>query len=116
MIRRRKRRTPEQIIRELPEADSCCYLSDYDTKPSHVDTPARLVVDDEGGICRARRRILEPAGFRVRRDARIGLVRAIAADFSAILLDVRMPETGGSQLVEQLRREKQNVPVVIMTG
>ena len=39
------------------------------------DTPTLLIVDDEGGICRACRRILKQAGFRVHvsRDARVGL-------------------------------------------
>lgn len=82
------------------------------------DTPTLLVVDDEGGICRACRRILKQAGFRVHvsRDARIGLGRAIAEDYSAILLDIKMPEMDGFQFLEQLHKEKQDLPVVMMTG
>ena len=82
------------------------------------DTPTLLVVDDEGGICRACRRILKQAGFRVHvsTNARIGLGRAIAEDYSAILLDIKMPEMDGFQFIEQLRGKKQDVPVMIMTG
>ncbi|OHB66021.1 MAG: hypothetical protein A2V70_13305 [Planctomycetes bacterium RBG_13_63_9] len=82
------------------------------------DTPTLLVVDDEGDVCRACRRILRQAGFRVHvsRDARIGLGRAIAEDYSAVLLDVQMPEMDGFQFLELLHNEKQDLPVVIMTG
>ena len=82
------------------------------------DTPTLLVVDDEGSICLACRRILKQAGFRVHvsRDARIGLGRAIVEDYSAILLDIKMPEMDGFQFLEQLRKKKQDVPVMIMTG
>ena len=62
--------------------------------------------------------ILKQAGFRmhVSTDARIGLDRAIAEDYSAILLDIKMPEMDGFQFLEQFRRKKQDVPVMIMTG
>jgi DNA-binding response OmpR family regulator/glycine cleavage system H lipoate-binding protein len=82
------------------------------------DSPTLLVVDDEGGICRACRRILKQAGFRVHvsRDARIGLGRAIAEDYSAILLDIRMPEMDGIEFLEELRKKRPHVPVMIMTA
>jgi len=82
------------------------------------DTPTLLVVDDEGGICRACRRILKQAGFRVHvsRDARIGLGRAATEDYSAILLDIKMPEMDGFQFLEELRKKNRDVPVMIMTG
>ena len=82
------------------------------------DSPTLLVVDDEGDICRACRRILKQAGFRVHvsRNARIGLGRTTVEDYSAILLDIKMPEMDGFQFLEQLRNEKPDLPVMVMTG
>jgi len=82
------------------------------------DTPTLLVVDDEAAICGACRRILKRVGFRVHvsRDAGVGLGRAVADDYSAILLDIRMPEMDGIQFLQQLRKRKPDVPVMIMTG
>ena len=82
------------------------------------DTPTLLIVDEDSGICRMCRRILKQAGFRVHvsRDARIGLGRAIAEDYSAILLDIEMPEMDGFQFLEQLHKEKPDLPVMVMTG
>jgi len=82
------------------------------------DTPTVLVVDDEPVICRACRRILSRAGFHVHvsRDAPMGLDRAKGEDYSAILLDVRMPEMDGFRFLEELRKQKRDVPVIIITG
>ena len=82
------------------------------------DMPRLLVVDDTAVICRVCRRILSRAGFHVHvsRDAPVGLGRAMAEDYSAILLDVKMPEMDGFQFLEELRKRKQDVPVMIMTG
>jgi len=52
----------------------------------------------------------------VSRDARVALGRAVAEKYSAILLDINMPEMDGSQFLEELRRQRQDVPVIVMTG
>ena len=82
------------------------------------DTPRLLVVDDEAVICRACRRILSRVGFHVdvSRDACVALGRAMAEDYSAILLDIRMPGMDGFDFLEALRKRKQDLPVMVMTG
>lgn len=77
-----------------------------------------LVVDDESLICQACARILSPYGFDVdtSTDATKGLKRAVQNDYSAILLDVKMPVLDGIGFLEQLRKIKADVPVILITG
>jgi CheY-like chemotaxis protein/glycine cleavage system H lipoate-binding protein len=80
--------------------------------------PTLLVVDDEDAICEGCRRIFSRQGFDVRKctDAAQGLNLATNGDYTAILLDIKMPEMDGLHFLESLRKEKPNVPVVLMTG
>jgi DNA-binding response OmpR family regulator/glycine cleavage system H lipoate-binding protein len=82
------------------------------------DNPRLLVVDDEAVICQACRRVLSRQGFQVEEstDAQEGLSRAREGDYAAILLDIKMPEMDGIQFLEELRKKKPDVPVMIMTG
>ncbi|MBN2293683.1 MAG: response regulator [Pirellulales bacterium] len=77
-----------------------------------------LVVDDEAVICQACQRVFSRQGFQVETntDARAGLAEALSKDYSAVLLDIKMPEMDGIQFLEALRKEKPDVPVMIMTG
>jgi CheY-like chemotaxis protein/glycine cleavage system H lipoate-binding protein len=80
--------------------------------------PMLLVVDDEDAICEGCRRIFSRQGFAVQKcnSATQGLDLATHTDFSAILLDIKMPEMDGLHFLESLRKEKPEVPVVLMTG
>ena len=80
--------------------------------------PKLLVVDDEEVICEGCRRIFTRQGFEVEKcsDACQGLRLASEHDYSAILLDIKMPEMDGIAFLEALRKEKPTVPVVLMTG
>jgi len=77
-----------------------------------------LVVDDEPVICEACRRVFSRHGFQVEEstDTRQGLSRAKEMDYAAILLDIKMSEIDGIQFLEELRKKKPDVPVMIMTG
>jgi DNA-binding response OmpR family regulator len=77
-----------------------------------------LVIDDEEVICQACRRILSPHGFQVEgcTDPFDGLCWAAEKDYAAILLDIKMAGLTGVQLLEQLRKAKPDVPVILITG
>lgn len=82
------------------------------------DDPRLLVVDDEETICEGCRRIFTRQGFAVEKcsDANQGLSLAENNDYSAILLDIKMPTMDGIAFLEALRKRKADVPVVLMTG
>ncbi len=82
------------------------------------DNTRLLVVDDEEVICQACERIFLPHGFRVEssRDPIDGLCLAAEEDFAALLLDIKMAALDGIQFLEQLRKTKPNLPVILITG
>ncbi len=80
--------------------------------------PAILIVDHEGAICAACRRVLADEGFRVEcsTDPVAGLRMAASRPYAAVLLDLRMPELDGPTFLVRLRATKPGLPVVIITG
>lgn len=80
--------------------------------------PTLLVVDDEEVVCLSCKAIFAPQGFEVEtaNDPREGLAMARARHFSAILLDIMMPQMTGIEFLERLREFDATVPVIIITG
>lgn len=80
--------------------------------------PKLLVVDDEEAICEGCSRIFSRQGFDVEKccDANVGLEKATHSEYSAILLDIKMPGMDGIHFLEALRKLKPEMPVVLMTG
>jgi sigma-B regulation protein RsbU (phosphoserine phosphatase) len=77
-----------------------------------------LVVDDDEGVLRAVSRILARGGRRVVEapGARAALEQARASPFDLVVVDVRMPEMNGFELMRILKREHPDLDVIIMTG
>jgi PAS domain S-box-containing protein len=79
-----------------------------------------LLVEDESAVRAAARRMLERQGFTVL-EARHGsdavlLWRDRHRDVDCVITDLRMPEMGGRELIEQLRADRPELPVVFMSG
>ena len=77
-----------------------------------------LVIDDELTVCRSCQKILIEEGYSVSiaLNGREGLERAMQEDFDLVLVDLKMPDIDGMEIVEILRRERPNLAVIIMTG
>ena len=80
--------------------------------------PARiLVVDDEAGMVRAVERVLagthDVLGSRSSPEA-LAAARRFAPDL--VILDVRMPEIDGFELMARLKTEHPGVDIIVMTG
>ncbi len=77
-----------------------------------------LLIDDDGGVRRTVRRLLERAGHAVLEagDGEEGLRLHREWRPDLIIADIFMAEVDGLELILQLRREEAAVPVVIMSG
>ena len=77
-----------------------------------------LIADDESAIRDTLRMILEYEGYRVfeAADGEQALTVARTRSPDAMLLDIRMPRRSGLDVVEQLRREGIDVPVLMISG
>lgn len=77
-----------------------------------------LVVDDDGEFASALARHLEGAGFAVTTvlDGEAALEALGVTRFDAVVLDVMLPGIDGVALCRQLREERRQVPVVMVTA
>lgn len=79
-----------------------------------------LIADDDSENRDILRRLLEPRGFRI--DFAVNGVETIAkmesGDYDAVLLDIRMPEMDGFEVLSRLRESGRlgNTPVIVVTG
>ena len=79
-----------------------------------------LVVDDEPRVRAVAERMLQQAGFDVLTacdgQEAVAVFGEHADQVSAVLLDLTMPEMGGEEAFEGLRRIRQDVPVLLCSG
>jgi DNA-binding response OmpR family regulator/glycine cleavage system H lipoate-binding protein len=77
-----------------------------------------LVIDDEQIICDSCQRILSNEDYKVETDtdSKGGYKKAVENDYDLILLDLNMRDMDGMQLLTKLRKDKPDVPVIIITG
>jgi DNA-binding NtrC family response regulator len=80
--------------------------------------PSVLVVDDESGILDTLRILLKNSGFdvEVALGGKAGLEAARRGDPDIILTDIRMPQVSGMDLLEAVRRQNPQTPVILMTA
>ncbi|TCZ65348.1 response regulator [Roseicella aquatilis] len=83
-----------------------------------VETAHLLVVDDDARLRALLQRFLAEQGFRVTGapDSAAARQALSAMAFDLVVLDVMMPGETGLQLVESLRREGNDVPVLMLTA
>jgi DNA-binding NtrC family response regulator len=82
------------------------------------DNPRVLVIDDEEVMLQSCRRILDRKGLRVDTeiDGLRGRDRALAGKHDLVILDLRMPQVDGLDLLDELRKARPDVEVIIITG
>lgn len=77
-----------------------------------------LVIDDERVICEGCRLAFSNSGHLVstRMTGRAGLDALLDGQFDVVLLDMKLPDMDGMDLLRTLRKEKPDVYVIVMTG
>ncbi|MDB4990993.1 MAG: C4-dicarboxylate transport transcriptional regulatory protein [Myxococcaceae bacterium] len=77
-----------------------------------------LIVDDEKNILITLSRALKLEGYEVdvAGSGKLGLERAKAKSYDAILLDVQLPDIDGLEVLRQIRVDREDVPVLVMSG
>ncbi len=77
-----------------------------------------LLVEDEPGIANFVRQGLTEAGYAVDLawDGREGLAYAQAADYDVLVLDIMLPKMNGLALLEELRRQGDKTPALMLTA
>ncbi len=85
---------------------------------SGTEAPHLLVVDDDARLRALLQRFLTEQGFRVTAAADAAAARRALAGiaFDLLVMDVMMPGENGLELVESLRREGQEVPILMLTA
>ena len=77
-----------------------------------------LVIDDELTVCRSCQKILNEEGYNVSIALKgtEGLERAREGDFGLVIVDLKMPDIDGMEVVEAIKGEQPDIAVIIMTG
>ena len=77
-----------------------------------------LIVDDEVNLLKTLSDILSKNGYdvSVARDAHTALRTLEKGGFDIALLDVRMPQMNGVELLEKIKQEHRGIEVIIMTA
>ncbi|MGQ0619025.1 MAG: response regulator [Panacagrimonas sp.] len=77
-----------------------------------------LVVEDDPPIALGLQRSLRRGGnaVDVSRDGRSALIALGEADYDCVILDLGLPDLDGTQVLRELRRQKRQTPVVILSA
>lgn len=77
-----------------------------------------LIIDDEQEICNSISMILEYEGYAVDSTASAidGLRKFNEQDFSAVLLDIQMPEINGFEVLKKIKEAKPSTSVIIISA
>jgi DNA-binding NtrC family response regulator len=84
-----------------------------------LDKPARiLIIDDDENIRKVLQTILEDEGYVVETadTAKKGIERSENAFYNLALIDVRLPDMEGIELLTKLRETKPKMRKIIVTG
>lgn len=77
-----------------------------------------LVIEDDRATRKALHQLFESEGYTVEvaQDGAQGLAAFGASRPNLVILDLRMPKIGGQDVCRRIRKESEEVPIIILTG
>jgi len=77
-----------------------------------------LVIDDKKPVCLTCKRILESEGHTVDYvlSGLEGIKQTVAGDYEVVLLDLKMPDISGMEVLDQIKQDRPDVTIVIITA
>ena len=77
-----------------------------------------LVIEDDRATRKALQQLFEPEGYTVEvaQNGAEGLAAFRASKPNFVILDLRMPQVGGQEVCRVIRKESEEVPIIILTG
>jgi len=77
-----------------------------------------LIVDDEPDMCWALINILRKEGYRTTAvtTAREGLAQVRQKGFAAVIIDAKLPDMDGVELVTQIRQADSKTAIILISG
>ncbi len=83
-----------------------------------MKTKRICVIDDEKIVLDSVQRIVEPEGYTAEQfqNSKAGLKAALNNDYCCVISDIRMPEIGGMKILRDIKRNKPDLPVLLITG
>ena len=82
------------------------------------ENPTMLVVDDEIEILKMFRDIFQPRGWRVftAPTGTLGLANVEKEKIDIVLLDIRLPDISGIEILKKIKKTHPGLPVIVVTA
>ena len=109
---------PHPTHSEAPAAPTPVCRSRGDDRPLARGRCRVMVIDDEEPVRRACQKILERAGYEVETFGRgqDGLERIALLPPALLVVDLKMPELNGFQIIDRVRQLDRDIVIVVITG
>jgi two-component system response regulator HydG len=77
-----------------------------------------LIIDDDVDICQLLKRFLERKGFKANTafKGNEGIISVQNIEYDLILMDFRLPDYDGIDLIQELKSIKPDIPIIVITG
>jgi DNA-binding NtrC family response regulator len=90
----------------------------HDTLPGSSNDTSILIIDDEERFATmlAKRLLLRGYNSTVMHDGESGLEALRQHAFRVVILDLRLPGISGEEVLDRVKKEQPDLPVIILTG